>query len=111
MSDVYFMRGVLHRQNKTPPAYADNIEFYLNSVHVRKYIPSPEALLVRFKKFWAWVVINSAPTLSNPLPLVALEAVHMQQLINIGKGFVSGAPFTIFQLLCTPSGPFCDAPF
>ena len=99
MPDVERMRTVLHRQNKNPPTYSDNVEFYLNSVHVRKIIPSSDALLARFESFWQWVVLFSAPSSSNPLPLVALKRVHDQQLKNIEAGLVSGAPQECLELL------------
>ena len=104
MPDVDIMRGVLHRQKKMPPAYDDNVEFYLNSVHVRKIIPTSDELLARFQLFWSWVQFHSAPALSNPLPLEALKRVHDQQLLNIQAGYVSGAPSTkCLELLNSPA--------
>ena len=105
MPDVNNMRAILHRQEKPSPTYEENELLYLNSVHVRKYIPPRSILRQRFDLFWEWVVLRSDSTegLKDPLPYNALKKIHDQQLKYIGEGLISGASFiTIYMCSARP---------
>jgi len=90
MRDVDHMRQVRHSQGKTLPTYDEDPQFYLNSVHVRKFIPSPEVLTTSMKVFWQWVLLRANPALDNPLPLEPLKRVFDRQMKYIAEGLISG---------------------